>query len=223
VSDVWSRPSARSLEPLPGLVGAHTDGIELVGPPRDEGRQPRAAVPPDDDRRVGSLDPLWREGDGFEPVVVARECERVLREQGVHDLELLGQHVEPLAVGREREPVRLVFLLPPAGPHADLDATVADPIDRDRAFREDSRKPERHRRHERAEADRGGDGGEAGEVGPGVGGPALTVPHHAEVMVRGEDRIEPEPLGMRGGGHPLGPGDALLAFEHEAETHERVA
>ena len=90
------------------------------------------------------------------------------RPQPGDDRQLLLEALEALAERRERDRVRLVLALVPAGAEAELDAAaghLVDPGDRDR---QRSGQAERRRRDERAEADRRRVAGQAGERRPGV-------------------------------------------------------
>ena len=77
----------------------------------------------------------------------------LLRPEAVHDLDLLGEVLEPLAQRREREAERLVLELVPAGAHAELDAAARDVVGGRHGVREQRRVAERHRRDERPEAE----------------------------------------------------------------------
>ena len=155
----------------------------------------------------------------LEHVVVAAEREAVLGQEAVDDRDLF---LEPLPAPvdiEEGEPELRVLLLPPPGPHADLDAALADLIDRDRGLRQERRRPEGHRRDERPEADPAGPCGERAEDGPGIGGPPPGDAGCAEVVVGPEQPFESEALGGVGERAPIGPGHALLALDHQAGTH----
>ena len=104
-------------------------------------------------------------------------------------------------------------------------AAVADAVDRHGRLGEHGGKPERHRGHERAETDDVGGSRQRGEQRPRVGRSAVTVAvaHHAEVVVGGEDGLEAQPLRGPRGREPIGPRDAFLSLEHQAEAHRRVA
>src|SRR4051794_9262428 len=81
--------------------------------------------------------------------------------------------------------------------------------------------PEGHRRDERAEAQLPRDGGERGEGCPAVERAVRVGRVEAEVVVGAEERPAAVPLARPREGDPLIPGPALLAFDHQRETHER--
>ena len=114
------------------------------------------------------LDGLRLGGRVVERVVAASEVDAVFRPEAVHDLELLGEHLEPHARLREREPVRAVLALHPAGADPELDPPTGDVIDRRDGVREQAGQPEGGGRDERAEAERGRPRRERGERRPGV-------------------------------------------------------
>src|SRR5699024_10486711 len=67
--------------------------------------------------------------------------------------------------------------------------------------------------------DRAGVPGQAGEGGPRVGGTRPGGPAHVEVVVRPEERPEPEPLGLEGHGQEVVVGGTLLGFGEDPELH----
>ena len=119
-------------------------------------------------RRVGHL------------VVLAVEAEAALgRPQAGDDRELLLEPVEPLPRARERDAVRRVLLLEPAGADAELDPAAAHLVDVRHADRERAGEPEGRARHHRAEPDRAGLAGDAGQRDPRVarpGSPSVPIP-----------------------------------------------
>ena len=153
---------------------------------------------PQDDRWPGPLHGAGQELRSVQRVVLAVERERLLRKQPVYDLQLLLEHGEPIYGGREREPELGVLLAPPACTHPDLDSTTRDLIDRGGRPCEDRRRAERYRRHEGSQAQT-----------------ALST----DVVVRTEERLEPQPLSGLREREPVAPGDALLALDHQAEAH----
>src|SRR4051794_35762452 len=88
--------------------------------------------------------------------------------QTVDDRQLVGQHVEAFACGREAERVCGVLGGVPAGTETELDASTAHLVDLGDADGERARTAERDRRDERAEADGRRLAGEAREGEPRV-------------------------------------------------------
>ena len=82
--------------------------------------------------------------------------------------------------------------------------------------------PERDRRHERAEADALGTRGKGGEGHPGVHRTGGVATQDRAVVIGAEHAVEPCGLGGERQREELLPGDALLAFEHEADAHRQV-
>jgi len=151
--------------------------------------------------------------------VLAVERERLLREQPVYDLQLLLEHGEPIYGGRERESELGVLLGPPSGTKPDLDTTTGDLIDRGGRPGKDRRRPERDRRHEGSQTQTFGSSRQGAEQGPGVGRATTGHALPAEVVVRTEERLEPQTLSGLREREPVAPGDALLALDHQAEAH----
>ena len=130
----------------------------------------------------------------------------------------------PLAERGERNRVRLVLGLVPAGAEAELDATTRHLVDAGHLDGQDAGLAERGRRDERAQPDRRGVAGETGERRPRVG--------------RSRDRLRPPgPSPSRGSGRsgrrrrsrgprPAGDGQqvvvrgALLGFGEDAQLRE---
>ena len=138
---------------------------------------------------------------------------------GAHDdLDLLREELEALLSVEEREAVRDVLALVPAGPHPDLDAAARDVIDSDRRAGQHAGMPEGRRRDHRPEPDATRDRGEAGKRRPGIVGVGVG-PDDRGVVVRPEEPLEPVLLGHPGEAHPVVPGDTLLALDHQADPH----
>ena len=88
--------------------------------------------------------------------------------QANDDLHLLGEELEPLLSVEEREAVRHVLALVPAGSHAHVDPPSGDVVDGDGHACEHAGMPERGGRDERAEPDPLGDRREPRERCPRV-------------------------------------------------------
>ena len=94
----------------------------------------------------------------------AAEVDALLGPEPVHDLELLGEHREPRGGLREREAVRAVLALHPAGAEAELDPAAGNVVDGRGGVREQARQAEGGGRDERAEAERRRAGGKPASV-----------------------------------------------------------
>ena len=78
--------------------------------------------------------------------------------------------------------------------------------------------PERRGRDERAEADPLRDRRERRERRPGIEG-VRVGPDDRRVVIRPEEPLEAVLLGQVGKAHPVVPGDAFLALDHQADAH----
>ena len=140
----------------------------------------------------------------------------------VDDRELLLEHLEALAGGRERDPVRGVLGVVPTRAEPELDPPAAHRVGLRDLDRERTREAERHRRHERAEPDARRLAAERGERHPRVGraraGSALA---DALVVVGPEERVEAELLGRLGDREQLVVRRALLRFGEDSQLHRR--
>src|SRR3954452_5620980 len=155
----------------------------------------------------------------LESIVVPGEVERMFGPLPVDDLELLGQNRHPLTHRREREAVGGVLGLEPAGPDAELDAAAGDVVRRDHGLGQHARVAEGRGRDEGADAQRGRDRAQRRHGAPGIERAALGVLVDGEVVVGAEKRVEAEPFARLRERDPVGPRDALLAFDHEADPH----
>ena len=177
-----SRPTSRQASWIAWRFSAASSGDAKAklysSAHRAPSRAPRgAALPPTMKRRVRLLDRLGQGRRGPRPCSACRRTLNGPRLEGaVHDLQLLGVRVHPVAQRREREPVRAVLGLHPAGAEADLDASVGDVVGRGRELREHAGVPERRRRDERAQAQLRRDRGEGVDRPPGVERPATWSP-----------------------------------------------
>ena len=144
--------------------------------------------------------------------------EALLRPRADDDLDLLREELEALLALGEREAVRLVLALVPARAHPDLDAAARDVVDRDGHPREHARVAEGRRRDHRAEADPLRERREPGERRPRVVGVGVR-PDDRRVVVGAEEALEPVLLREAREAHPVVPGHALLALDHQAEPH----
>jgi hypothetical protein len=152
--------------------------------------------------------------------VRALEAEGPVRPRAEDDLQLLLEDVHPLAGGREREPVRLVLALVPAGADPELDPAVGDVVGGDHGLRQQRRVAERRGRDERPEAQGGRDGAERRERRPRVERTSLgMVATELQVVVGAKERRNPMLLTSPRKRDPLRPGNTLLALDHQAELH----
>ena len=218
-----SRPAsaqARSsaLLALAQLVVRRAERVHLGRVAGRERREPRLDGPAEDERRMRLLDrPRQRRADRASAYAAPVVVEALLRPRANDDLDLLGEELEALLRVEEREAVRDVLALVPARPHADLDAAARDVVDGDGHPREHARMPERRRRDERAEPDPLGDRCEPGERRPRVEGVGVG-PDDRRVVIGAEEPLEPVVLGERREAHPVVPGDALLALDHQTDA-----
>jgi hypothetical protein len=170
---------------------------------------------------MGLLRGLRQRLAGVQPVVGALERNLVLISipEPVHDLDLLGQELDPLGVGWEREAERAVLPLEPARPDPELDATPGDVVRRHDGLRQERRMSERDRRDHRAEPDALRDGREGREGRPRVQRASFSRIVEREVVVRAEQTVEAVPLAGSGEVDPLVPADPLLALDHQEDVH----
>ena len=198
---------ARAVEPLLSLaelVVWRTEGVDLVGEARGERGKTAFDRPPEDERRMRLLEGAWKRRLTFELVRRSRVVERALGPGPDDDLDLLGEEREPLLGVEEREAVREMLPLVPAGAHADVQATTGDVVDRGGHSREHARMAEGRRRDERAEPDPLGDGRQPGEGRPGI--ERVGVPaDDRRVVIGAEEAFEPVPLGEPPRGVPSRP------------------
>src|SRR3954453_665551 len=146
----------------------------------------------------------------LESIVVPGEVERMFGPLPVDDLELLGQNRHPLTHRREREAVRGVLALEPAGPDAELDAAAGDVVRRDHGLGQHARVAKRRGRDESPDAQRGRDRAQRRHGAPGVERATLGVLVDGEVVVGAEERVEAEPLARLRERDPVGPRRAPL-------------
>ena len=81
--------------------------------------------------------------------MLALERDVLLGPEPVHDLDLLGEVLEPLAQRRKRESEGFVLELVPAGAHPELDPAARDVVDGRDGVREQRRVAEGDRRDQR--------------------------------------------------------------------------
>ena len=77
--------------------------------------------------------------------MAALEVEGLLRPLSVHDLELLGEELQPRGLVGEREPVHRMLGLVPAGAEPELDPAARDVVGGGHDLRELRRMAERRR------------------------------------------------------------------------------
>src|SRR5581483_8269160 len=195
-----------ALLPLPRLAHRRSDGVVLVGMRDGGGNGARLRAAADDDRRARPLHWLRPHVVGGRPLT-----------RDLHELTV--ELVETRALRAEREAVRLVLRLVPAGADAELDATIRDVIRGRDELGEHRRAAEGDRRDERAEADRARDRCEAADRAPGVECSVRVAAHDRAVVVGAEEGVELRVLRRACERDPLRPGDALLALDHQREPH----
>jgi hypothetical protein len=122
---------------------------------------------------------------------------------------------------RERDAVRRVLGLVPAGAEAELDPAARHGVDLRDLDGERAGQPEGGRRHQRAEPDAAGLAGQPGQRDPGVGGTrqALRVAH-LQVVVGAEEGVEAQLLGGLGDGELGVVAGALLGFGEDTQITE---
>src|SRR6266545_3822086 len=157
-----------------------------------------------------------------EPVIRPFEVHAVLAQETVHDLDLFPEARNPLARGREVEPVRLVLALHPAGSDPERHAPVRDLVRRRRGAGEHGGMTEGAGRDERAELELGGPGREPRDRRPGVQDRPVLVGER-DVVVGAEQRFDAVLLAGRRERDRVLPGHTLLAFDHEGQAHEAEA
>lgn len=203
--------------PAAARLGIGEDGVVLVGPPGGDLHAAAPAAAAHDEVRVGPGDGLGHGVELVDAVVAAGEGERARRPGAVHDLDLLLEHLQPrLGVG-EREPVRRVLALVPAGAHPDLHPPARHVVHRRGRLGQHRRVAERRRRHQRAQAQPGRGPRHGRQRGPGVERRPLRPVLHGPVVVGSEQGVEAGVLA--GPGQPLIPAHALLALDHQAHAH----
>jgi hypothetical protein len=148
--------------------------------------------------------------------VVERLAQR-RRPQPGEDLELLGEPVEALAQGRERDGVGLVFGLEPTGADTEFHTATAHLINLGHRDGQWSRVAEGRRRHHRAQSDGAGFPRQARERHPGIGRAGQPVAGHRQIVVRPEKRRIARPVGGSGDRELIRVGAALLGFDEDAE------
>ena len=187
------------------VLERRADHVVLVGEARrgDRGAGLRAAA--DDQRRVRVLHGLRERRAIDEVVVLALERDVLLGPEPVHDLDLLGEVLEPLAQRRKREPEGLVLELVPAGAHPELDPAARDVVDGRDGVREQRRVAEGDRRDERPEAEPLRERGQAGDRRPRVVRGALVREREREVVVGAEERFDPGALARLARARPTAP------------------
>ena len=136
--------------------------------------------------------------------------------------ELRVELVEPLAQGREREAVCAVLGLEPAGADAELGPPARDPVDGDGALRQHGRAPERDRRDHRPEPDPLRARRQRGEHRPGLERSVPWIAPEREVVVGGEEALEPGALDRPRQLEPALPRDAVLPVDHQADAHAAI-
>ncbi len=198
---------AGAVEPLLSLaelVVRRTERVDLVCEARGERRETRLDGAPEDERRMRLLEGAWKRRLTFELVRRSRVVERVLGPGPDDDLDLLGEERESLLGVEEREAVREVLTLVPAGAHADVQAATGDVVDGGGHPREHARMAEGRRGDERAEPDPLGDGRQPGEGRPGVERVGVLTDDR-RVVVGAEEPLEPVLLGEPSRGAPSRP------------------
>ena len=134
--------TARALAGLDDPLTSRAAGLEggdrrVVLVREAHGRVERARLggAADDERRPRLLN-RFRQGSAVAELVVASgEVERVLGPLAVDDLQLLGEELDPRGAVEEREAVRGVLELVPAGAETQLDAAARDVVDGDHRAR----------------------------------------------------------------------------------------
>ena len=153
-------------------------------------------------------------------VVHAVERERLLAPMAHQHLELLLEHVHPDLRREEREPVRLVLALVPARSDAEIDPPSGHVVGGHDELGEDRRVAEARRRDERPEPQRRGCRGQRVDRAPRVErAPLGMLPVEVLVVVGAEQGRDPVLLARGRERQPLGPRDALLPFDHQADIH----
>src|SRR5262249_43945825 len=127
--------------------------VVLVGE-LERGRDGAAAASTaDEQRRPRLLNRLRLRGRVLERVVPAAEVDPLLGPEPVHDLDLLGAHLDAYPRLGEREAVRAVLALVPAGAHPELDPATRYVVGGRRGVGEQPGQAKRGGGDERAEAE----------------------------------------------------------------------
>ena len=138
----------------------------------------------------------------------------------MHDLYLLGEAAEPLTGVGERNAVRGVLGLVPAGAEAQFDPSPAHLIDLRDTDRERAGQPERRRADQRAEPDPGGLARQRGQREPGVGRAGQPRATDRQVVVGAEERVEAELLRGLRHAQQVVVARALLGLGEDAQLHQ---
>jgi hypothetical protein len=137
--------------PRADVLDGGAEGVVLVGKPGGGADRAARAAAAHQQRGMRLLHGLRLRVEVLDLVVPALERERAGLPRAVHDLDLLGEDLEPRAGVVEGEAVGAVLGLEPAGAHPKLHAAARDVIDRDGRLGEQGRMPEGGGRDERAE------------------------------------------------------------------------
>src|SRR5581483_6570330 len=142
------------------------------------------------------------------------------RPQPGDDGELLLEHLEARADGREGDAVGSVLLVVPPGPEAELHPATAHGVDLGDSDGQGPRQAERHRCDEGAEADPLGVAGQPRQGRPRIGragepGPAAEI----DVVVGAEEGVEAQPFGGACDREQLVVARPLLRFGEDAKVH----
>ena len=221
---IGSRPAASHAASMRAFIGRSSSSVANEVLYSSAQRAASAAargppLPPISSGGCGCLERLRLGVERVDPVVLAGERERPLGPLAVHDLELLGEHPHALAERREREAVGGVLALVPARAEAELDAPARHVVGGHDDLRDVGGVAERDRGDERAEPQRARVRGERRERRPRVERAALLHVIEVELVVGAEQRRHAVRLARLRERQPLGPGDAVLALDHQAEVH----
>jgi len=134
-----------ALLALAKLVVRRAEGVDLVGEAGGERGEAGLDGSAQDERRVGLLQGSRQRSLPAKLVARPAMVEGVLGPRPDHDLDLLGEELEPLFRVQKRESVLDVLTLVPAGSHTHVDAPSRDVIDGDGHPGEHARMPERRR------------------------------------------------------------------------------
>ena len=180
---------------------------------------PRPAAAAYEQRRPRLLHRLRLRRRVFERVVPAVEVDALLRPEPVDDLDLLGEHLDPRPRLREREAVRAVLALHPAGAEPELDPAARHVVGGRHRVREQPRQAEGRGGDERAEAQRRGACREGGDRRPRVVRDVVGLVSLRDVVIRAEERVDAVLLARVRERAPVLPGHAFLPLDHEREPH----
>ena len=128
-------------------------------------------------------------------------------------LELFLEHVHPGTQVGEREAVRLVLTVVPAGSESEFDAAVRDPVRGRDELGQLGRVAEGGGRDERSEPQLRGDRRERAQRAPRIERPSVRDPGDVQVVVGAKQLRDPVGFARARQRDPLGPRDALLALD----------